>query len=363
MAYRLLRFLCIVGAAIIAACSGGGSPPVPTAPLPPNAGNNAPTLQVGPYTASFKEYALPAGQSSAGDITVGPDGAVWFTVNDGIDRIESSGIITAFPAPSGVSVVFPGIASASGALWYGVSGIFPSDPEPQQPLVRQATSGTPSLGPVMPPDTTLLHIRTGPDGVHLWVPLSILNLIGSVESFTSSGFAARADLPANFPQVLDVAFGADGNVYATAMGLSSPNSVVFKISSSGTILNQFNLPDGTNPMGITAGPDGALWIALSGSNSIGRLTATGTLTQYVLPTPNALPFEIIKGSDGALWFTEQHGNKLGRITTAGSITEYTIPTPNAQPYGLTTCPQQCENAHGRIWFTESGAGKVAKFEF
>jgi streptogramin lyase len=43
--------------------------------------------------------------------------------------------------------------------------------------------------------------------------------------------------------------------------------------------------------------------------------------EFPIPTPNSQPLGITPGPDGALWFTENEGNKIGRITTAGAITE------------------------------------------
>jgi virginiamycin B lyase len=42
-------------------------------------------------------------------------------------------------------------------------------------------------------------------------------------------------------------------------------------------------------------------------------------------------YGITLGSDGNLWFTERFANRIGKITTSGTITEYDLPTPNAQP--------------------------------
>jgi virginiamycin B lyase len=358
MKHRLLSLLFLVGtAATLAACSGGGTSPVPSAPAPQPPSNNGPSLQVGPFTATFTEFPLPAGQSGPGDITVGPDGAVWFAVNNGIDRIVGGGAITNFAPPAGTNGVFGGIASAGGALLYGVDGFFNGDPEPEQWFVQQPPSGTSSLLSALPPDSAFQHLRTAPDRSHVWAGVNVFNITGSVISPTGG----EVDLPQNFfPN--DIAFSEDGDIYVTAAGLGPPDSVVFKIAA-GAIAHQFNLPDGSAPTGIALGPDGAFWITLTGSNSIGRLTTGGTLTQFALPTANSSPIQIIKGNDDALWFTEQTGNKIGRITTSGTITEYTVPTPNAKPFGLTACPLQCDNAHERIWFTENAANKVGEFVF
>ena len=57
-----------------------------------------------------------------------------------------------------------------------------------------------------------------------------------------------------------------------------------------------------DPVGIAAGPDGALWFTNYGNNSIGRITTTGAVTNYT-GTGISLPFGITAGPDGALWFT------------------------------------------------------------
>src|ERR1022692_3633459 len=56
-----------------------------------------------------------------------------------------------------------------------------------------------------------------------------------------------------------------------------------------------------------------------------------SIAEYDIPTKSSLPFSVTPGPDGALWFTEAHGNKIGRITTSGAIAEYPIPTPDSKP--------------------------------
>jgi streptogramin lyase len=56
------------------------------------------------------------------------------------------------------------------------------------------------------------------------------------------------------------------------------------------------------------------------------------------PTAGSNPAGITTGPDGALWFTEFGANQIGRITTAGVITEFPIPTAGSEPQGITTGP-------------------------
>ena len=73
---------------------------------------------------------------------------------------------------------------------------------------------------------------------------------------------------------------------------------------------------GSQPVGITAGPDGNLWFTEFGVGKIGRITTAGTVTEF--PAAGN-PQLITVGSDGNLWFTEQTVYKIGRMTTAGRL--------------------------------------------
>src|SRR5437762_11139869 len=74
-------------------------------------------------------------------------------------------------------------------------------------------------------------------------------------------------------------------------------------------------------------------------------TASPAITEYPLPSPSSVPFGITMGSDGALWFTENQSDRIGRITTSGSVTEYQLPT-DRQPFEITNGPD------GALWFTD-----------
>jgi hypothetical protein len=109
---------------------------------------------------------------------------------------------------------------------------------------------------------------------------------------------------------------------------------------------------GSNPLGITAGPDGNLWFTEEIGDKIGRITTAGAITEFPVPAAGSMPFYITAGPDGNLWFTELYGDKIGRITTAGAITEFPVPTAGSMPQGITTSPD------GKIWFTELSSNMI-----
>jgi streptogramin lyase len=98
------------------------------------------------------------------------------------------------------------------------------------------------------------------------------------------------------------------------------------------------------PPGICNGPDGALWFTEYSGDRIGRITTSGVITEYPVPTSGSEPVWIAAGPDGALWFVELSANKVGRISTAGAITEYALPASASGPMGIAPGPD------GALWF-------------
>jgi virginiamycin B lyase len=111
------------------------------------------------------------------------------------------------------------------------------------------------------------------------------------------------------------------------------------------------------PLGIAMGSDGAVWFAESNTNQISRMTWTGEISSYSIPTGAADPGRVVLGPDKAVWFTEFNGNNIGRITTDGRMTEYPLPTKNAGPNGINPGPDD-----GALWFCESKANQIAKID-
>ena len=148
-------------------------------------------LAVLPATApaAITEFTVPTANSQPAGITVGPDGALWFTEENGhkIGRITTDG-----PSRSTRSPPSPA-------------------PRARSPPVRTGICGSPSSAPIRP---------------------------------RSAGSRPQA---------------------------------------SG--LREWELPLGSGPDGITAGPDGAIWFTENGADKIGRITLDGIHLDRVRPVP------------------------------------------------------------------------------
>ncbi len=125
--------------------------------------------------------------------------------------------------------------------------------------------------------------------------------------------------------------------------------------SAAPSFTEYPTESGSTPFGFVNGPDGAIWFTEINTSKIGRISTSGSLTEYAIPTPNASPQDITVGSDGALWFTET-GSKIGRITTSGVVTEFNLPIATAN-YGAN---QIVNGPDGALWFTESNVGGIGR---
>src|SRR5438093_11840759 len=105
-------------------------------------------------------------------------------------------------------------------------------------------------------------------------------------------------------------------------------------------VTEFNIPTASAfPNGIAAAPDGNLWFAEGAVHKIGRITTAGKFKEFAT-TNNS--FDVASGPDGSVWFSE--GNKVGRITTSGTLTEFNLPDSTTAAGRITAGPD------GNLWF-------------
>lgn len=145
----------------------------------------------------------------------------------------------------------------------------------------------------------------------------------------------------------------------------APTGLISGAAQAETTLNitEFPLPSpaDTPDGGITVGPDGNLWFP-SGTSEIGRITPSGVVTEFDIPTAVAAPYAITAGPDGNVWFTESNPNhdpsNIGRITPSGQITEFPVDTTS---YAAgSNIPGIVAGPDGNLWFTISEADKIGR---
>ena len=152
-------------------------------------------------------------------------------------------------------------------------------------------------------------------------------------------------LPTRYPCFM--ATGSDKNVWFTECG----GTQIGKITQTG-VVTEYAIPSVTNADDIAAGVAGSLWFTEQSQKNIGEIaTASGHVTEF--PTaPGTCPHGIGNGPDGNIWFTDACTNSVGKITPTGTITEYTLLTANANPNDIVAGPD------GNLWFTEYRANSI-----
>jgi virginiamycin B lyase len=148
-------------------------------------------------------------------------------------------------------------------------------------------------------------------------------------------------VPTTLAAPFGIAVGSDGALWFT----ENEGNKIGRITTSG-VLTEYPLPSsgGSGPSSIAAGPDGALWFVLPAA--IGRITTAGVISEY--PVPEFVPGPpggITAGPDGAMWFVAGNSG-IGRISTAGATTFYKLPVSGGSPAAIISGPD------GNLWFTD-----------
>ena len=66
--------------------------------------------------------------------------------------------------------------------------------------------------------------------------------------------------------------------------------------------------------------------------------AVGGITQFGGLTGSSAPFDVAVGQNGQVFFTEKTANKIGRMTLTGAVSEFSIPTATSAPTGIVAGP-------------------------
>jgi serine/threonine protein kinase/streptogramin lyase len=278
-------------------------------------------------------------------------GIVWFTAH----QASSAGSITVFPVPTASNFPRGITAGPDGNLWFTEEGSQKSGGK----IGRITPSGTITEFPVPTANSVPYEITAGPDD-HLWFTEAYGNQIGRI---TTAGAITEFAVPTASSGPVGITAGPDGNLWFT----EDDGNQIGRITPNGKI-TEFPLPTANSrPDAITAGPDGNLWFTEDIGNQIGRITPNGKITEFPLPTANSSLEGIAAGPDGNLWFTislllnnvnsntnQLIGSKIGRITPSGTVTEFSVPTALSDPQGITAGPD------GNLWFTENFANQIGR---
>jgi uncharacterized protein (TIGR03437 family) len=309
--------------------------------------------------ATITEFPV-ASSMGPGPITGSTNGFVWFAEpnDDTIGRISPTGAVTEYPLPDSYQEPRGIAAGPSGTVWFTETGSHTGS----EGIGRIDASGTITEFP-LPDGSVPYGIALGPDG-NMW----FTELFGRIGMITPSGTATT--FPARLQnEPLNIVSGPDGALWFTEDGIvNGGTGAIGRITTSGD-LTEYLLP---TPSGhdsgagdIAVGPDGNLWFTwvtldptqplATASHSVGQITPSGTITEFPVSAGGGWPpGGIAAGPDGNLWFAQGHANSIGRLSTSGVLTEYTVPTTDGFPIDVTV------GSDGNVWFSEANASKIGR---
>lgn len=356
MIYRLTAALALgVVAAFAAGCSNSGGA------LPPGTAAQGTPSWVAPLDKRVKirEFSdLPQYGDYYGPSAVAAEaGALWVTDDIDQDYGENAVVQIATSGKALHTFYYPGVSTEGasfGDITAGPDGALWITDYYNEQIVRMTTQGAFTNFPLSN-YTAPSSIASGPDRALWFTAQSAGNY--SIGRITTSGHITMYAVPA---QALDIASGPDGALWFT----EPSNDRVGRISIRGKITEYSKgITTGSQPLSITAGADGALWFTERAGGRIGRITTGGKVTEYSRGiTPTEEPFDLAGGPDGAIWFTEFEtsgsyqvtASKIGRITARGRIQEYSNLDLQAGPTEITEGPDS------RMWFVESYVDKTGR---
>ena len=242
-------------------------------------------LGVGRITLTGKQkfYLINGGTY---DVTPGPDGRIWFTSPYDkpwiVGAITTTGNITTWPAASNGDPESI-ITGPDDNIWYTDFGATPD-------IIRMNTSGT-VLATYHSSNSYAVRLGSGRDG-YVWynMPARVgrISMTGKQTEYAIGG-------PTYIPEFM--ALGPDGRMWEC-----DGTYLVAIVDDFDTTF--YPVPQQVNgTYGLTRGPDGNLWATDFDQGALLRITPSGVITVYNIPTPNMIPSGITVGPDHNIWFT------------------------------------------------------------
>ena len=251
--------------------------------------------------------AGPADGSSGKDLTIGPDGAIWWIT-------QPTGYVARMP-PGGGGSVFSRVDEFDQI---------------------QASTG----------------IAAGPDG-NVWFSVTARTTTresGGVARITPGGAVTVFRIPAtgDGEQVFvnAITFASDGRLYA-----ATTNGIGIFTEQAGWSLLPERPQCGAFPVDFAAGADGAVWYVVNGTCfELGRIAPDGDV-QPMRTDLASFPIQVAVGDDGVVWATERAGAVARLDPRSGAFNELRLPaSARPEPWGIAASP----GTNPRVWVTDLG---------
>lgn len=308
-------------------------------------GSRAPAAQV---TGPVRELVLPEGLNSPQSMAIDPAGRIWFSEKVGkkltmYDPEKNAFTSVSLPASWG-SVGFSQItAGPSGEIWFTVNRWAEGSDEPH--LLGRFTPEDGYFTKLAVPNRAIpQELMVDARGV-IWFFAANKNHLYRVDpkSFALKGFP----IPTLNGHPRSLAAAPDGQIWFVE---ANTNKIGQFDPEKGTFREHEVLTSFSNPGRLSIDGQGRIWFVQVTANRIGVFSPDKQrFDEVIVPTPGSAPVALVSDAQGNIWFLEYKGNKVGYFNPQlAQFREYDIPT-----YGSLPAELVLDAKRGRLWFTQS----------
>lgn len=258
-----------------------------------------------PEKKEFATHSLPSswGEMGFSNITLGPEGDIWFTVTRWVEGTEEPHIIGRFTPADG----------------YFTKYAIPHNSVPEELIVDD--KGT------------------------IWFIASNKNYLYRVDPKT---FALKGyPIPTANGTPKSLAADQKGHIWFAE---STANKIGEFIPEQGVFYEHELLTQFANPGEISIDKQGRVWFVEVTANRIGVFSPElKRFDEVIIPTPGSSPVALVNDDNGNVWFLEYKGNKVGVFNPeSAAFHEYDIPN-----YGSLPADVVIDRKRSLLWFTQS----------
>jgi virginiamycin B lyase len=204
-------------------------------------------------------------------------------------------------------------------------------------------------GRIGPNDSAPEFIIAGGDG-RLWFSNRWGAFIGAVDA---NGAVQAYPFDASNPwssreSIGGFVKGPDGDVWFAG------SESLGKITARGVVTH---FKDAYGATAILAGRDGYVWVAQQDGH-IARVSSSGEVKQFELPLKGSHAVKLAQDTKGTVWFLDERSEIVGRIDATGQITQERLER-SVVPGTLSDI---ATTPDGLIWFATTGPNRIIAFD-
>ena len=145
----------------------------------------------------------------------------------------------------------------------------------------------------------------------IWFTVPEKDLIGELIITSPSNFTVNSYPVSANGEPYDIVFDGVDKMWFTLAGTNK----IGNIDVNTNVVTEFAIPSGDTPHGISIAPDGTIWIAQSGNNTVTSFTETGSVFEdYIYTSSNGQPEEIEVLDNDTIWVSLPGVNRIAKLT-------------------------------------------------